>query len=287
MWNQNNGNGQGNGYPQQPQYGQPPMNVGGSGMGAYVGGDTYDRLNNARDVGDARFPFIEDGQHRFALVSLEEQQTKDGPRARAILKTISSTNPRHAPGSFVTKMWYLTKPARFPNALTEGEEFVDFVRKLKGAPAGSPMGADMRLLMKERPLDQLARGTVIDVNGVMNKKGNYVKVYWSAVQQAPSDIAAMRQQIEAAGLPATNGGAQPAAAPPQYGQQYAQQQAQQYAPPQAQQVQQMQYAQQAAPPQYTQQQAQQYAPPAAAPVQGPPPGGFLANVPPQGGGWPR
>lgn len=264
MWNQNNGNGQGNGYGQQQpqaQYGQAPQ----QGYGQQE--DVYGRLNHAKDVGGARYPFIAGGQHKLALAVLEEfMHSTDGPCARAILKVIAS--PVHPPGSFVVKIWKLVRPGKFPNQATDADQFVDFCRKLKGAPPGAPLGDSIRTLMKERPADQLARGTVIDANGVPNKKGNYVNVYWNNVPQGPQDIAAMRQRIEADGLPASNAPAQP---PQGY--------AQQAAPPQ--------YMQQAAPPQYVPAQPpmqQQYAQQPQAPApQGPPPGGFLANVPPQGG----
>ncbi len=215
-------------------------------------------------LGKSRF-FIEAGQHRLALAVLEEfMHSSDGPSARAILKVVSSSS--HPVGSFVTRIWKLVKPAKFPQQPTDADQFADFCRKLKNAPAGHPIGNDIRVLMKERPLDQLARGTVIDCNGVTNKKGTYVNTYWNAVPQSPQDIAAMRQRIEAEGVPSASGPAQ--AAPVAQG----------YGPTPQQQI-------QGAP-------NPTYAP--AQPAQGVPAGGFLANVPTntggnqggnQGGGW--
>jgi hypothetical protein len=147
------------------------------------------------------------------------------------------------------KIWNLTKPSKFPNQPTEADEFADFCRKLKGAPAGHPIGSDIRTLMKDRVRDQLARGTVIEANGVINKKGTYVRVYWNNVPQSGQDIAALRQRLELEGVPSTTDG------PQQGGGSYAPQQ-----------MPQTQYGQ-----------PQQPAP------QGPPPGGFLANVPTNGG----
>lgn len=243
MWNGNNG--QGNGYGQQQQA---------QGYGGGQQDDVYGRLNNTRDVGGARYPFIEAGTHKLALAVLEEfQHSSDGPSARAILKVIESRV--HQPGSFVVRIWKLVKPAKFPNQPTDADQFADFCRKLKNAPPGHPIGNDIRVLMKERPADQLARGTVIEANGVTNKKGNFVNVYWNAVPQQPQDIASMRQRIEAEGLPTTSG--------PQQPQGYPQQNAQTGYPP-----------------------AQNGYPQPAAQPQAAPPGGFLANVPtngPQGG----
>lgn len=242
MWNQNNGNGQG--------YGQD---------------DVYGRLNNTKEVGGARFPFIED-TGRYALCTLEEfQHSSDGPCARALFETIESRTGKHAPGSYVVKIWKLVKPPKFQGQNSDADQFADFCKKLKGAPQGYPIGNDIRVLMKERAAEQLARGTVIEAVAVPNKKGTWVNIYWNNVQQTREEIVARRQQLEAKGIPATSGNAtgqfQGAPHPAQMSQQYPAQ-TQQYAPAQ--------------PPQqgWGQPQAQ----PAVAP-----PGGFLANVPTNGG----
>ncbi len=178
----------------------------------------------------------------------------------------------HPVGSFVVKIWKLVKPGKFPNQPTDADQFADFCRKLKNAPPGHPIGNDIRILMKERPLEQLARGTVIDANGVPNKKGNYVNVYWNAVQQGPQEIVAMRQRIEAEGVPSANG-----PTPPQGQQGYQQpgfqqvyqqhhghpQQQQQHGPPQHG-YQQQQQQQQSYPPQQVYQQPVNGAPPSTA-----------------------
>ena len=247
----------------------------GNGQG---GDDVYGRLNNTKDVGGARYPFIEDGTHKLALAVLEEfQHSTDGPCARAILKVVESK--KHPVASFVVKIWQLVKPAKFPNQPTDADMFADFCRKLKNAPIGYPIGNDIRVLMKERPADQLARGTVIDANGVANKKGNYVNVYWNSVLQTPQDVVAMRQRIEAEGVPSASGPSAP--------------QTPQNTPPEG------AYGR----PAQTYTQAPGYVPAAPQPQGGytgrleqpaasPPPGGFLANVPTnngnggnQGGSW--
>lgn len=268
MWNgQNNGNGNGYGQPQQQYGGQQE--------------DVYGRLNNTRDVGGARFPFIEDGTHKLALCTLEEfQHSSDGPSARILFEVLASN--KHAVGSYVVKIYKLVKPAKFQGQATDADAFADFCRKLKGAPIGYPIGNDIRVLMKERPNEQLARGTAIECVGVPNKKGTWTNIYWNAIQQSPQDIAAMRQRLEAKGIPDTKGGPQqmqqqqvsyPAPGMQQYAQpQYAPQPMQQ--PPQA-------------PPQYAYAQSGYQAPLApqqpAAPAQAPQ-GGFLAQIPPQGPG---
>jgi hypothetical protein len=166
----------------------------------YGGDDVYARLNNTKDVGGARFPFIEDGKHRLALVSLEEfMHNTDGPCARAILKVLQSQ--KHQPGSFVVKIWKLVKPSKYPQQATDADKFADFCRKLKNAPAGYAIGNDIRVLMKERPREQLARGTMIDCTGVRNQKNTWTEVYWNAVEQTPQQIASMRGMLESEGLP--------------------------------------------------------------------------------------
>jgi hypothetical protein len=183
--------------------------------------DVYGRLNNTRDVGQARFPFLEDGG-RLALATLEEfQHTTHGPSARALLKVLQSTSGKHPVGSFVVKIWKLVKPPFKPGMTTEADEFADFCRKLKNAPMGHPIGNDIRVLMKERPTEQLARGTVIDATGSTKEytkrdgtKAMWTNIYWLAVQQSPQDIAAMRQRLELEGIPSTSGA--PAPVQPQY-----------------------------------------------------------------------
>jgi hypothetical protein len=244
-WNQGNGNGYG------PQ------------------ADVYGRLDNTRPVGGARFPFVE-GSGRYALCTLEEfMHNTDGVCARALLEVIESKDGKHPVGSHVVKIWKLQKPAKFPNQPDDADLFADFCCKLKNAPAGYPIGQAIRVLMKERSAEQLARGTVIDAVAVPNQKGTWTNVYWNAVQQAAPDIAAMRQRLEAKGIPDTGSRApqQPQGAPQAYGQPQMP-----AMPPQG-------YG---APPQAPM--SQGYAPPAAPAPQGPPPGGYLGNVPPQNGG---
>lgn len=246
-WNQGNGNG----------YGQPE--------------DVYGRLNNTKEIGGARFPFIE-GSGKYALCTLEEfQHTGDGPSARALLKVLASD--KHPPGSYVVKIWKLVKPPFKPGMTTDADMFADFCRKLKGVPVGYPIGNDIRVLMKERPNDHLARGTVIEASGVPKDyvkrdgtKAVWTNIYWISVPQSPQDIVAMRQRLEAEGVPSTGGPAPQAQPQTQY-------------PPQT------QMQQPAGMPWAGGQ-------PAAAP-QGVPAGGFLANVPTNGqgngnggqGGW--
>ncbi len=178
-WGNNNGNGQG-----------------------YGGEDVYGRLDQTRPVGGARFPYIEDGKHRLAVVTLEEYNSrKSGPSVRALFEVEESA--RHKAGTYVTKMWAVTKPPAFPNGITGADEFADFCRKLKGAPEGHPIGADIRRLIKERGAEQLARGMVIDVFGLTNAKGNWVNLTWTNVPQTQDQIAAKRARIELKGVPAT------------------------------------------------------------------------------------
>ncbi len=240
-WNQGNN---GNGYQAQPQYGANGQQE-----------DVYGRLNNAREAGGARFPFIEDGTHRLALASLEEfQHSTDGPSARALFEVLASS--KHAVGSHVVKIWKLVKPNKYKDSLTDGELFADFCRKMKGAPVGYPIGNDIRVLMKERVNDQLARGTIIECVGVPNKKGTWVNIYWNTIQQSPEAIAAMRQRMEQKGIPDTGGRSTQPAQNQYQGAPHPSQMPAQY-PAQAQQA------------------------PVAAPTTAPQ-GGFLAQIPPAG-----
>lgn len=242
----------------------------GNGNG-YGNDDVYGRLNNTRDVGGARFPFIEDGRHKLAVVTLEEfQHSSDGPSARGLFLVLESN--KHNVGSYVVKIWKLVKPAKFPNQATDADKFADFCRKLKNAPSGYPIGNDIRVLMRDRAREQLARGMVIECTGVPNKKGNWVETYWNAVQQTPQDIAAMRQRIEQQGVPSTSDAA-PQQMPVQN--QYA------GAPHPSQMPQQYPAQMQQTPQQYAQPPLQNPVPQAPA---APPQGGFLAQLPPQGNG---
>lgn len=167
--------------------------------------DVYGRLNNTRDVGAPRFPFIEAGTHKLALCSLEEfQHSTDGACARALFEVLTSN--KHAPGSFVVKIWKLVKPAKFQGQSTDADMFADFCRKLKGAPAGHPIGNDIRVLMKERAAEQLARGSVIECVGVPNKKGTWTNIYWNTLPQTQQDIVAQRARLEQRGIPNSSGG---------------------------------------------------------------------------------
>lgn len=183
------------------------------GYGNGQGEDVYGRLNNTRDVGGARFPFIEAGTHLLALCTLEEfAHRTDGPCARALFEVLRSTS--HKNGEYVVKIWKLVKPSKYDTQPSDADMFADFCRKLKGAPVGYPIGNDIRVLMKERPAEQLARGTTIECVGVMNKKGTWVNIYWNAVLQAPEQIAQVRAQLEAKGIPTASVAPQAQAATP-------------------------------------------------------------------------
>lgn len=288
-WNQGNGNG----YGQQGQaYGYGPD-------------DVYEEMNRARDPGGARFPYIEAGRHKLALVTLENfMHRTDGKSTRALFQVVeSSTDPQtgkpvHAPGTYVVKIYKLMERPKYEGTPSNREQLAHLCMALKNAPKGYPIGRDIKVLLEDRPAEQLARGTIVECTGVPNKKGNWVNLYWNAIPQTEQDIVAMRQRIEQQGVPQTNGNSgqppmqQPAA------QQYAGPQGQQYAPPGGQQPQQgyqMPQTQYGLPPgaqpqqqwQGQQPMGQQYAqPPAQQPAaqpQGAPQGGFLAQLPPQGG----
>jgi hypothetical protein len=257
-WNQGNGN---NGYGNQQGYGQQQY-------GGDVD-DVYGRMNNAREQGGARFPFIEAGRHKLALCTLEKfMHRNDGACARVLFKVLESN--AHQPGSFVVKIYKLLKQPKFDSQASDAEQLAQLCIALKDAPRGYPIGNDIRVLLEERPAEQLARGTVVECTGVQNKKGNWVNLYWNPIAQTPENIVAMRQRIEAEGVPATT--------PQQQGTQGGQFNAALHSS----RMQQQYPAQQGYPvqPQMPQQQVAQY--PSAMPQQAAPQGGFLAQLPPQG-----
>ena len=251
----------------------------GYGQGGGYGEDHYDRLNRTKEIGE-RDPFIGEGPHRLCVLSITEYMSKDkGPAVRITFEVLQSKV--HATGSRVTKLYFITKPSKFESQTNDGDRCADFVKKLKGVTdPNHPVGADMRKLLKERVLDQLARGMIIDAMGVNTSKKldkPFVEVYWTSVAQTNEQIAEQRRRVESVpglipqvGAPSQQGYGQqqyagPPPAPPQQPQQWQQ-------PP-------------AAPPQQQWQQPPQM--PAAAPAA--PQGGFLSQVPgfggnPQGGG---
>lgn len=265
MWNGNNGNGQG-GYPQQGYQQQPQQGYQQQGYGN--GDDVYGRMNNAREQGGARFPFIEAGRHKLCLVTLEKfQHSSDGPSARGIFEVLESN--AHQPGSFVVKIWKLVKKPKYDSQASDAELLAQMCMALKGAPRGYPIGNDIRVLLEERPAEQLARGTVIECTGVPNKKNNWTNLYWNTVDQTQEQIVQNRMRLEQKGIPTSSPqqqqGGQFQGAP------HPQQMAQQY--PAQTQGYQMQSTQYTMPPGAP-------APAQYAPQQQAPQGGFLAQLPP-------
>lgn len=247
MWNnQGNGNGQGNGY------GNPQAN------------DVYDRLNNAKQLTN-RDPYIEPGTHTLAVVSLEEFRHDTGQAVRGTFLVLDSTSMK--PDTKCAEVWFLQKPAPKVGMTTDSDRFADFCTRLKGAPAGHPIGADIRVLLRDRANEQLARGMVIRCVAIIKKAQSTGKPFnlknWSNLEQTPQQIAEMRQKIEMT---------------PGIAEQAKPQQAVGYA-----------LQQQVAPNGYGAQPAQGLD--ARPQPQAVPLGGFLANVPPQGngngsnGGW--
>jgi hypothetical protein len=249
----------------------------------------YNGLDNAKELGGARFPFFEAGNHKVAVVLLEEYTSKDGQAVRLIGEILESNV--HKVGDLHTKIWKIEQPPKFPNGVTPADEFAAFCRALKGAPKGVSIGANIRVLMKDRAAEQLARGTVIKVTGVANAKKTWTNLYWEHIPQGPEQIAQQRARIEQSGLASVaaagsrqdQGQTQPQGG---YGVQVAQQMMQQqpqqqgYAMPQqtwGAPTQQMQAPVQYQQPMQPQQPAQ-------------PQGGFLSQIPPtnnggnQGGG---
>jgi hypothetical protein len=305
----NNGNGNNNGYGQQqgPQgYGQqggyqqqaPQQNYG----GGYGEDETYARMNNAREQGGARFPFIDAGKHILCLASLEKfQHRTDGTSVRALFEVLQSD--KHQPGSFVVKIYKLRKQPKFDSQASDSELLAQMCIALKGVKAGYPIGNDIKTLIEPAPVgraeEQLARGTVVECVGVLTKKGNWTNLYWTTVDQTPEQIVQQRQRLEQKGIPQTSpqqqgtqgGQFQGAPHPQQMQQGYPAQQ--QYGQPQQQAGGQWGGQPQTfgpgAPQQMQPQQGYGQQPAAAPqqavpPQQGAPQGGFLQQAQPQGPG---
>jgi hypothetical protein len=209
----------------------------------------------------------------------------------------------HPVGSIVTKLWFLTKPSKFPNQPTDADRFADFAMKLKGIDPkknpGYPIGNDIRTLLKERTEQQPARGTVIEALGIEKSKKadkSFIEVSWTHIPQAPEQVVAQRGQLDANPLYAVRGHQAP-----QQQQGYGQQMPYQGAPHPSQMANQYpaQQAQSpypsAMPPQgyqmptgpqpggvYGAPPPAQYGQPMQSPVpQGPPQGGFVQQLPQQ------
>lgn len=231
-----------------------------NGYGNGGGNDVYEAMNRAREQGGARFPFIAAGRHKLALVTLENfQHRKAGKATRAIFKVLESTS--HAPGTFVVRIFKIMEQPKYESSLSDAELLANMVIALKGAPKGFPIGQSLRTLLEERPAEQLARGTIVECNGVDNDKKTWVNLYWTTIQQTQEDVVAMRKRLEAEGIPDTGN---KAGAPP----------AQPYGAPAPQGY-----------PMPTQYATPQGVPPGVPPVQtqAAPQGGFLAQLPPQPG----
>lgn len=248
------------------------MTYGNGYQGGYAE-DHYGRMDNAKEIGE-RDPFIDEGPHRLCVLSIIEYlHQQKGPTVRITFEVLASQ--KHAVGSRVCKLYFLTKPSKFASQTTDSDRFADFVKKLKGITNPQhPVGKDCRTLLKDRAAEQLARGMVIDAMGVNTSKNPqkpWVEVYWNTVEQTPETIGGHRRRVE--GTP----GLLPAAFAPAQQTQYAQQPQNGYQQPGGYGSGQQQYQQPMPPAQ----------PPAAPPQQGAPQGGFLSQVPgfapPQGG----
>lgn len=160
--------------------------------------DHYSRLDNTKPI-NAKDPFIsEGGPHQLAVISMEEfRHQTHGASVR--VSFVVESSPVHTAGSRVTKLFFLQKPSKFPGQTTDSDRFADFVRVLKGAPVGTPMGKDCREILRDRAADNLPRGmrvTAFGINTSKNPAKPWVEPQWSPVQQTPEQIAQMRARIE-------------------------------------------------------------------------------------------
>lgn len=247
--------------------------------------DIMMRLRNTKPVSD-RDPFVEIGEHDLVLLTLEPfTHTTHGPSARANFEVLAS--PVHPVGSRVTKIWLLCKPAAFATQTNDADRFVDFMRKMKGAPDGYDMTGDIAAVLRDRVGEQLMRGMVIHARGAGNISKNerakalaehrepkpFVDVVWSPIAQSAADIAGRRAQLDAKANAAPPPAVQPQQPPAQ---QWGQQQQPAPMPP-------SQYAPQ--PPAQQWGQPQQPAPAGYGQPQGVPQGGYAPQQPAQPQQW--
>ena len=189
--------------------------------------DVYGRLDNTKEV-NTRAPFIAEGKSRLMVLNLEPfTHTTHGPSVRCTFEVIQAE--RMAPGTRCCKLWNLTKPSKFVSQTNDADRFADFVKKLKGSPVGHPVGRDCAALLRDRVVEQLARGMVIEAYGVNTSKKSdkpYVDVNWTTMPQTADEIRARRQALDAQAQPAPAAqvapapavyAAQPVAQPPQGG----------------------------------------------------------------------
>lgn len=160
--------------------------------------DHYARMDRAKEIGE-RDPFIGEGPHRLCVLSIEEYMSQDkGPVARVTLEVMQSQT--HKPGTRVTKLYFITKPSKFPTQTNDADRFADFIKKLKGiTDPNYQVGKDCRTLLRDRAPEQLARGMAIDAMGVQASKNPakpFVEVYWTSVPQTPEEIRSNRQRQE-------------------------------------------------------------------------------------------
>lgn len=307
MYGNNNNNGYGNG------------NNNGYGFGG-MNQDYIDRMDRAKRVDNERDPFIREGNHTLCLLELFEYPHEEkGPVAKARFLVLESKT--HAVGSTVCKLWFLTKPGKFKDSITDSDRFADFVMKLKGVDPQKPemqnfrIGAEIRNLIRPPGLfSQFERGRVLFASGrnvAKADKDPFIDVSWRSLQnlQTPEQVAQKRGELDANEVTAYSRQLQKvfrdieamgqmqqaphASQQPQYapqGQQQGYQPApQQYAPqqgnPQSQTWQLVNQQQWQQPPQQGYGQPMQNPVPQQPAPQGPPPGGFLAQIPPQGPGF--
>jgi hypothetical protein len=167
--------------------------------------DYIDRMNRAKKVDGERDPFIREGNHTLCLLELYEYMHEDkGAVAKARFLVLDSKT--HAPGSTVCKLWFLQKPGKFKDSVTDSDRFADFILKLKGVdPEKDPnfrVGGEIRRLLRNEVFQQPERGRVLLASGRNVAKADkepFIDVSWKSLQQlqTPEQIAAERAKHDA------------------------------------------------------------------------------------------
>lgn len=177
----------------------------GNGNYGYVNEDYYDRMNRAKKVDNERDPFIGEGPQVLQVLELFEYAHEEkGPTVKGRFKVLQSNV--HQVGSTVCKLWFLTKPGKFKDSVTDSDRFADFILKAKNVDLQKTpdyqVGAEIRKLLRNEVPAQHLRGLIIYATGRnVSKKADkpFVDVAWRPLEQPqdPAALAAERAKLDA------------------------------------------------------------------------------------------
>lgn len=161
--------------------------------------DLATRLANTKVIKERQdFEYIADGTHTLQVIEMVPYKSeKHGPSVRATFEVIEST--AHEPGSRVSKVWALNRPANFAGGETDLDRLTYFVRRIAGiADNENPSEATLALIQK-RVAEQLLRGMIVKCAAstkVTKNNKRWFDVKWTHVEQTQADIAARRAELD-------------------------------------------------------------------------------------------